>query len=559
MVAEKKSVAAATEKKDKEKEKEKEATPPPPSPQDLTYAELLKLSLDLVHTGSLQKDAKHVARMIRHFTLLRRKAKPAPLIKALTKILGSSPNFALLSNAIKQCRPVKAEEITTMDDGEATAEKEKEKAKLEKAKEEKEKEEKTEKTDKEKDKEKEKEKEKKDRERLGLPEHMYSASLIEQEVLLSTLTLVYLIDRGYDKTKTCEVSEAIVERLKVVNKRYLDQIIAKAYFYYARAHELAGRLKGLRYNMLAAFRTATLHQDLMTQATLLNLMLRELMQSEDHDVAMRLVKNAKFPEGLRSNVQYARYLYYLGRLQALSLDYSEAHTMLMQAIRKAPQGPAAGRGFRTSAYKLAIVVELLMGDIPERQIFDEKEMRVPLAPYRAVVLAVRGGDLAQFKAVTDKYNQVFNRDGTMFLIQRLHHNVIRAGLRTINLSYSRITLTDVAKRLGLGPESDHDVECIVSKAVLDGVMEATIDHDQQAVCSKGNVDVYTSTEPTTAFHKRIEYCLHLHDDAVKAMQYLEDVVESKTAENQARRKETQEQLMRAEEEDSEDDQYFDLP
>lgn len=550
MVAEKPAAAPGADKK--EKGKEKDATPPPPSPQDLTYAELIKLSLDLVHTGAFQKDAKPVGRMIRHFTLLRRKAKPAPLIKALTKILGASPNQPILINAIKQCRPPKTDDGAKtgqeMDvDAEATAAPAPTSTSDTKDK------------DKDKDeKEKEKEKEKKDRERLSLPEHGYATSALEQEVLLSTLTLVYLMDRGYDKTKTCEVANAVVSRIKTFNKRYLDQLVAKAYFYQARAHELAGKLKELRYDLLAAFRTATLHRDLMTQATLLNLMLRELMQSEDHDVAMRLVKNAKFPEGLRSNVQYARYLYYLGRLQALSLDYSEAHTMLMQAIRKAPQGHQAGRGFRIAAYKLAVVVELLMGDIPERQIFDEKEMRVPLAPYRAVVLAVRGGDLPQFKAVIDKYSHVFARDGTTFLVQRLHHSVILAGLRTINLSYSRITLSDVAKRLGLGAESGHDVECIVSKAVLDGVMEATIDHDLQAVVSKGNVDVYTSTEPTTAFHKRIEYCLHLHDDAVKAMQYLDDGVETKAAEAKARRKEQQEQMMRAEEEDSEDDMMFDL-
>lgn len=35
---------------------------------------------------------------------------------------------------------------------------------------------------------------------------------------------------------------------------------------------------------------------------------------------------------------------------------------------------------------------------------------------------------------------MFRTDGTYNLVTRLHHNVIRAGLRRINLAYSRISL-----------------------------------------------------------------------------------------------------------------------
>lgn len=67
-----------------------------------------------------------------------------------------------------------------------------------------------------------------------------------------------------------------------------------------------------------------------------------------------------------NNNEVARYHYYMGRIKGIQLEYSEAHKHLIQALRKAPQQTAVG--FRQSVQKLAVVVELLLGDIPERQV-----------------------------------------------------------------------------------------------------------------------------------------------------------------------------------------------
>lgn len=58
---------------------------------------------------------------------------------------------------------------------------------------------------------------------------------------------------------------------------------------------------------------------------------------------------------------------------------------------------------------------------------------------------------------------VFTADKTHNLIVRLQYNVIRAGLRRINLAYSRISLADVATRLGAPPAPFYI--CIVSSGV----------------------------------------------------------------------------------------------
>jgi hypothetical protein len=50
--------------------------------------------------------------------------------------------------------------------------------------------------------------------------------------------------------------------------------------------------------------------------------------------AERLRAKAQRPEGARSMQQACRYLYYLGRIRAVQLEYSEAKDCLQQAARK---------------------------------------------------------------------------------------------------------------------------------------------------------------------------------------------------------------------------------
>lgn len=57
--------------------------------------------------------------------------------------------------------------------------------------------------------------------------------------------------------------------------------------------------------------------------------------------ADKLVSKSVFPE-VASNNEWARHLYYLGRIKAIQLEYSAAHKHLVQALRKAPQHTAVG-------------------------------------------------------------------------------------------------------------------------------------------------------------------------------------------------------------------------
>lgn len=161
-----------------------------------------------------------------------------------------------------------------------------------------------------------------------------------------------------------------------------------------------------------------------------------------------------------------------------------------------------------------------MGEIPDRAVFYTEGMRGELEPYLEIAQAVRRGDLAVFHSTVGRHVQRLKVDGTYTLISRLAHSVVKAGLRRLKTSYSRISLEDVASRLGL--PSATSAEFVVAKAVRDGVIDATIDHEKGYVQSHDLVDVYATVEPAEAFHRRIAYCLTTHNDAVRGMRYPPD-------------------------------------
>ncbi|KAK9450217.1 proteasome regulatory subunit C-terminal-domain-containing protein [Limtongia smithiae] len=338
--------------------------------------------------------------------------------------------------------------------------------------------------------------------------------LPEIDIYVLLLTQVFLIDQD-DVAALNSFNDELIKILRGYNRRTLDALAAKMWFYYAHGKELSKQLVAIRPTLLAVLRTAALRHDNETLAVLITLLLRNYLNTGAISQASQLVLKAEFPPSAATSVM-ARYMYYVGRIKAIQLDYSSANDSLIGAIRKAPQTSYAA-GFLQAAHKLKVIIELLMGDIPERALFREPLYEKALAPYFELVKAVRVGDVPQFSATIEKYAATFKKDGTYMLILRLRQNVIKTGIRMMSLSYSRISLRDICIRLHL--DSEESAEYIVAKAIRDNVIEATIDHEKGYMQSKEILDIYSTQEPNAAFHERIKFCIGLHNESVKAMRY----------------------------------------
>lgn len=446
---------------------------------------------------------------------------------------------------------------------EAAAKKELEKAEKEKAEKEKKEKEKEEpkKEDKEKEKkEKEEEKKKKEEEEAAAKtpvitffDTSISEFYPEVEIFISLLVLVWKMDtRQLPAAKV--IADALVARLATFNRRTLDSLSAKVFFYYARVYELLGSKEyaDVRPHLFALYRTAVLRHNGEGQVSLLNLLLRNFLEFNLYDQASHLVSNVVFNESNASSNEIARYYYYQGRI--LSVDpakYAEAYDYLQQALRKAPSQGA--KGFRVAVLKLSVIVQLLMGEIPERPLFRQKGVIVPLAPYMQLTQSVRFGDLVSFHKCIQEHTDTFNRDKTLTLIQRLRHNVIKTGLRKINLSYSKISIKDIAAKLLL--DSEEDAEFIVAKAIKEKTIDATIDHAGKFVASNETIDIYSTKEPQEQFHLRTDFFLKVHNDAMKAMRYIPDAGRKKDHDDFNQTIKDEEDLAAALAEEEDDDFY----
>ena len=339
----------------------------------------------------------------------------------------------------------------------------------------------------------------------------------EAEVFACLVTTLFLLDAkaaGAAHGAAC----AGVARCRAFKRRSLDAVAAQLYFYFALSAEAAGAaaLAAARPTLLALHRTAALRHDDAAAAVLINALLRAHLRARQVDAAEALRSRLAWPERA-SAAQTCRYLFYLGHIRAVQLAYSDAKECLLQAARKAPPQPRAP-GFRAQLAKWLVVVRLLLGELPERAAF--RPAGVPesaLAPYFALAHAVRAGDLAAFRAAAAAHDAAFAADGVTHLVERLRRNVLRTGLRRIAASYSRISLADVAAKLGLA--SAEDAECVVAKAIRDGAVEARIDHDAGLLLNTPKADAYAGAEPAAAFHSRTSFCRDLHNEAVPALRF----------------------------------------
>jgi len=336
----------------------------------------------------------------------------------------------------------------------------------------------------------------------------------EVEMYLRLLILHQLLSSSSNYGKAKELAIETVEKMQSLNRRSMDPIAAKIWYAVERTYELGGDLAEARPLFLAAQRTSSLRHDDETQASLINRLLRSYLHYNLYDQADKLVSKTTFPLSA-GNPQYARYHYYIGRIKAVQLNYTAAHTNLQQAIRRAPPATTAP-GFYQAVHKLSVIVELLMGDIPERSTFRHPVLEKALQAYFEIVKAVRTGSLSQFQTTLSKHAAQFEADKTYILIVRLRQNVIKTGIRRLSLSYSRISLRDICVKLHL--DSEEDAEYIVGKAIRDGVIEGRIVHEKGWMECGGQKSSY-GPEVADVFSRRIQYCLDLHNQSVKAMRY----------------------------------------
>ena len=330
------------------------------------------------------------------------------------------------------------------------------------------------------------------------------------------IILTKLID--YNKYK--EAFEGVKHLITFFNTNEsltINTLKAKAYYYLSLITEKLGQQDDIINELQQAYRTACIEMDQISQVTLINCIIRYYLNNKNIEMARSFISKTKYTENI-STYEDARYLFYIGKIEAIQMNYSDSYAHLSSSFRKAPE--KTGQGFKNLVNKYLILVQLLMGEIPDikslmksNRVVDYEEFK----PYLLMLKIVRQGNLDEFKKGMKIYESNFKKDGTLNLVQRIRQVVIKAGLRKINLSYSRISIKDITEKLKL--DNEKETEYIITKAIRDGVFLATINHEKGYVQSKEIKDIYSTFEPQRSYQSRILFLNNIFVESQRSMKY----------------------------------------
>lgn len=359
------------------------------------------------------------------------------------------------------------------------------------------------------------------------------------------LVQIYLFDLG----KNMELNQfnckyILPNILKIYNNRALDLINAKLWFFTLINNEKISNQNNknhdhnnsidiqqsvnLRAEMIKFLKIATLKHDIETKAMLITLILRNFLNVGDINLASDFISKIDFPMGKVSTTIEARYYFYLSKINAIQLNYSIANEYIIAAVRKSSHNEKS-LGFLQQVNKLFGVIQLLMGDIPELSFFHQPKMEKSLYPYYHLTNTVKIGDLNKFTTVLTKFKSQLIKDGNYQLCTRLRSNVIKTGIRMISLTYKKISLKDICLKLSL--DSEQTAEYMVSRAIRDGVIEASINHQEGYIETTELLNVYDTNDPQIVFDERIKFVNQLHDESVLGMRYPDDDKKKKRNDN----------------------------
>ena len=339
---------------------------------------------------------------------------------------------------------------------------------------------------------------------------------VEVYSFIFMILLTKLIDYKDFKEALTSVQN-LISFFKTNESLTINTLKAKAYYYLSLTTEKLNIQDQIINELQEAYRTACIEMDSISQVTLINCIIRYYLNNKNIEMARSFISKTKFIENISTH-EDARYLFYIGKIEAIQMNYSDSYSHLSSSFRKAPE--KTGEGFKNLVNKYLILVQLLMGEIPDIKSLMKSNRLVDFEEFKAYLLLiklVRQGNLEEFKKGIEIYEYNYKKDGTFNLVQRIRQVVIKAGLRKINLSYSRISIKDITEKLKL--ENEKEAEYIIAKAIRDGVFLATINHEEGYVKSKEIKDIYSTFEPQRSYQSRILFLNNIFVESQKSMKY----------------------------------------
>ena len=160
-----------------------------------------------------------------------------------------------------------------------------------------------------------------------------------------------LIDKKYYE-EAFKALDFLILYFKKNQSLTIQFLQSRAFYFLSLVSERLGKMETLIKEYFSAYRSACIQMDEVTQVTLINCIIRYYLNNNAVEQARSFLSKIKYQENISTN-EDSRYFYYVGRIEAIQMNYSDAYKHLNNSFRKAPEKCAFG--FKNVVTKLIII------------------------------------------------------------------------------------------------------------------------------------------------------------------------------------------------------------
>lgn len=365
------------------------------------------------------------------------------------------------------------------------------------------------------------------REHLANPTGTLSTPKTEYEITLALLTALLLY-----RSKQYAQSQAVLHTLlfdrphNFAQRTYLEHLVNFLFYKYLNCIEFSNNFEAQKSRLYLLLRELQAYKSEVLFCTLYIFVLRNLILARQLREAHQLLKNWVFPESIQY-IYFTKYLFYKGLFCGRAGQYARAYTHVNDAFRKVPENKEkltrGLRNFTLLVQKHMIVLNLLLNELPSIEIFAE----VPrLRNYKELVNVVSHGQNEEFNKYLEQHREEFTRDLVYPLLTKLRAVVLRNAVKKLSIAYTRISVPDILRKIGIGQTDTFDLQSFLVKST--GHIEAfTIDPKTNVIDFARSSENYSDAFIRDTLTRRIEHLNILEEQVVKSLKYPENQVEQR--------------------------------
>lgn len=354
----------------------------------------------------------------------------------------------------------------------------------------------------------------------------------EQEIAVALLSSLLLYkQKQYQQCQSVLGTLLFDKPHALAQRTYLEALTNYIFYKYLNCIELSGGFEQSKQGLYVQLRELQSTKNEVLFSTLYVFVLRNLLREERLRETHQLLKNFKFPENIQY-VYYSKYLFYKALFLSNVGQYQKAFTMMNSAFRKAPErkdGSTRGvRCFSLLVQKHIIVLSLMLNELPSIDTFSG----VPeLQPYKELVKLVTQGHKEAFNRFLNRNRDLFEQDIVLDLLTKMEPVVLRNAVKKLSITYTRISIPDVLKKMGVKETDNFDVQSFLTKS-KDYIENFQIDPQNNLIDFIPTAERYSDASVRETLMKRINHLNTLEEQITKSLRYPEQKQEKKaTAED----------------------------